>query len=147
MPWSETRKDDRLLLYQTRRPRLTKGDKILKHRPRRKFFRQGAKFRAETEIVKTRHVNFGIFPCVTTTSLRPGAYVEENVSSDMLRLRKSQAKKVKERWCKGSLAMLKESTQLGCVFQDSFPRKSFVREKEKLGSKRDVKFSKGAWHQ
>ena len=34
-----------------------------------------AKFRAVTKIetVKTRHVIFGIFPCVKTTSLRPDA--------------------------------------------------------------------------
>ena len=40
-----------------------------------------------------------------------------------------------------------ESTQLNCVSQDSYPRKSFLREEGKLGSKRAVKFSKGTWHQ
>ena len=53
-----------------------------------------AKFRAVTNSVKKkiRHVNVGILLCVKTTSLRPDAYVEENVSSDMLRLRRSPAK-------------------------------------------------------
>ena len=45
---------------------------------------------------------------------------------------------------KGSVALLQESTQLGCVSQDSCPRKSILREEGKLGSKRAVKFSKGA---
>ena len=47
---------------------------------------------------KNRHVIFGILPCVKTTSLRLDANLEENVSSDMLRLRRSQ-QEVKERWC------------------------------------------------
>ena len=51
----------------------------------------------------------------------------------------------KKRGAKGSVPLLKESTQLGCVSQDSFPRKSFLREK--LGPKHTVKFSKGTWHQ
>ena len=45
---------------------------------------KGARFRALT---KKSHVNFGILPCVKTTSLR----LEENVSSDMLRLTRSHA--------------------------------------------------------
>ena len=42
--------------------------------------------------VKTRHVKFGILPCVKTASLRPDANMEEHVSSDMLRLRRSPAR-------------------------------------------------------
>ena len=53
---------------------------------------KGAKFRADTKIVRTCHVNVGTFPCVKTTSLRPNALMEEHVSSDMLRLKKSPAK-------------------------------------------------------
>ena len=53
--------------------------------------KKGAKFRAVTKIVKIRHVDSGILPCVTTTSLRPDTYMEKHVSSDMLRLMKSPA--------------------------------------------------------
>ena len=53
---------------------------------------QGAKFRAVTKIVQTRHVNSGIFLCVKTTSLRLDANLEKHGSSDMLRLRKSPAR-------------------------------------------------------
>ena len=36
---------------------------------------------------------------------------------------------------------------MGCVSQDSYPRKSILREQGKLRSKRTVKFSPGTWHQ
>ena len=36
---------------------------------------------------------------------------------------------------------------MGCVSQDSYPRKSIPREQGKLGSKHTVKFSKGTRHQ
>ena len=57
------------------------------------------------------------------------------------------SKKSKKGGAKGSVALVKESTQLGCVSQDSHPRKSILREQGKLGSKHTVKFSKGTWHQ
>ena len=44
-------------------------------------------------VFKIRHVDSGILPCVKTTSLRPDAYVAKNADSDMLRLRRSPAKK------------------------------------------------------
>ena len=97
--------------------------------------------------VRIRLENFGILPCVKTTSLRPEANLEEHVSSDMLRPRKSLAKSRRFSGAKGSVALLKEATQLGCVSHDSYPRKSLLREEEKLGSKHAVKFSKGTWHQ
>ena len=68
---------------------------------------------------KIRHVDFGILAYVITTSLRLDAYMEENVSSDMLELIRSPEKKTKRGGAKGSVASLKESAQLGCVSQDS----------------------------
>ena len=56
-------------------------------------------------------------------------------------------KKSKKGGAKGSVALLKEPIQLGCVSQDSYPRKSVPRESGKLGSKRNVKFYTGTWHQ
>ena len=41
---------------------------------------------------KKRHVNYGILPCVKTTSLKQDANMEEHVSSDMLRLRRIPAR-------------------------------------------------------
>ena len=57
------------------------------------------------------------------------------------------SKKSKKGGAKGSVALLKESIQLGCVSQDSHPRKSILRKNGKLGSNHAVKFSKGTWHQ
>ena len=57
------------------------------------------------------------------------------------------SKKSTKGGAKGSVAILKESTQLDYASQDSFPRKSSPREPGKLGSKHAVKFSKGTWHQ
>ena len=49
-------------------------------------------------------------------------------------------KKSKKGGAKGPVAILKESIQLGCVSQDSHPRKSILREPGKLGTKHAVKF-------
>ena len=79
-------KDDRLVPNQIRRPRLTAREKHpQKHQATEMKALQpkGATFRAGTKIVTTRHVNFGIFPCVKTTCLRLDSNMEENVSSDM----------------------------------------------------------------
>ena len=57
------------------------------------------------------------------------------------------SKKSKKGGARGSVALLKESAQFGCVFQDSHLRKSILREERKFGTKRAVKFSKGTWHQ
>ena len=48
---------------------------------------------------------------------------------------------------KGSVALMKESFQLGCVSQDSYQRKSIPCERRKFGSNRTVKFSNDTWHQ
>ena len=64
-----------------------------------------------------------------------------------LRQKEKPSKKFKKGCAKGSVAMLKESSQLGCVSHDSYPRKSILREPGKLGSRHAVKFSKGTWHQ
>ena len=47
-------------------------------------------------------------------------------------------KKSKKDGAKGSVALLNEFTRLGCVSQDSYPRKSILRELGKLGSKHAV---------
>ena len=65
-----------------------------------------------------------------------------NAIFDMLRQKEKPSKKSKKGGAKGSVAILKELIQLGCVSQDSCPRKSVLREEGKLGSKHAVKFSK-----
>ena len=70
-----------------------------------------------------------------------------NVISDTLRLTGKPNKKSNKGGAKGSVATLKESFQLGGVSQDSYSRKSILREPGMLGSKHAVKFFKGTWHQ
>ena len=50
-------------------------------------------------------------------------------------------KKLKKGAAKGSVAILRESTQLSCVSQGSYPRKSILRGPGVLGSRHTVKFS------
>ena len=57
------------------------------------------------------------------------------------------SKRSKKGGAKGSVAILKESIQLGFASQDSYLTKCIVREPGKLGSKHAVKFSIGTWHQ
>ena len=64
----------------------------------------------------------------------------------MLRRRRSPAKN-KKGGAKGSVALLKECSQWGCVSQDAHRRKSILRKEGKLGSNHAVTFSKGTWHQ
>ena len=90
---------------------------------------------------KNGHVDFGIFPCVKTTSICGRKCLFRHVEAE------KPSKNSKKGGTKGSVALLKESTQVGCVSQDSHPRNSVLREKGKLGSKHAVNFSKGTWHQ
>ena len=69
-----------------------------------------------------------------------------NVISDTWRQKESPARSRRKVVRKDQLRSLKESRQLGCVSQDSYPRKSVPCELGKLGTKRAVKFSKGTMH-
>ena len=64
-----------------------------------------------------------------------------NAISDMLRQKESLTEV--EGGAKGSVAILKESFQSGCVSQDSYPRKSILREHGKMGPKHTVKILQG----
>ena len=58
-----------------------------------------------------------------------------------------EADKKPSKKSKNGVALLKESLQLGCASQDSYPRKSILREQGKLGSNRTVKFTNDTCHQ
>ena len=90
------------------------------------------------ESARIRHVTCGTLPCVAITSLNPDARMVKNVNSEM-------QQKVEEIAGKGSVALLKESIQLGCVSHDSYLRKPILRKERKLGSNHTVKFSKVTW--
>ena len=88
--------------------------------------------------------NFWHPPVCLNCKSGSGCKYGDNVDSDTLRL--MGCKKSKKSCVKGSVALLKESTQLGCVSQGSHPTKSTPLEEGKFGSNHTVKFSKGTWH-
>ena len=104
----------------------------------------GAESRADTENVTTRHVIVGILPCVKITSLHRDAKFGAQCLFRCTEADGQPSKKSKKGGAQGSVALLKESIQLGCVSQDSYPRKSFLGN---MGSMHAVNFSKGTWHQ
>ena len=61
-----------------------------------------------------------------------------NAISDMLRQKESPASSQRKGGAKGSVAILKELKQLGCVSQDSCPRKTILCEQGNLGSQHTV---------
>ena len=63
--------------------------------------------------------------------------------SDTLGTGGQPSTKPKKSGGRGTVALLKETVQMGCVFQGSPQKKSILREIEKLGSNHTVKFSKG----
>ena len=104
------------------------------------------KFHADSNSVEIRHVNSGILPCLNYKSEKGSVY------GDKCHFRHVEAegkprKRSKKGGAKGSVAMLKESTHLGCASQDSVPRKSILREPGRLGSKHAVKFFEGTLEQ
>ena len=74
------------------------------------------------------------------------ANMATNVDSGTMRLMGSPTKKSKNSGVKGSVALLKEFSQLGWASHDSDPRKSIPREVGQLGSNHTVNFSKGTSH-
>ena len=72
----------------------------------------------------------------------PDAHTAINAVSDMFRQKESPTRSRRKVVQKDQF-ILKESVQLGCVSQDSYPSESVLREPGKLESKHAVKFSKG----
>ena len=105
----------------------SRGEKVLLEGKVRKRARNISK-----EIARIRRVIISIVPNVEITNL----YRDAN----------SASKKSKKSGGGGSVALLKESVQLGCVSQDTeTPKKSILQKGEKLGSNRAAKFTKGTW--
>ena len=88
--------DNRPLLHQTRRHRLTgRYPQKVQAAEERALLEQEERFRAEfslRESARVRHVIFGPFPCVSITRLNQDANMATNVDSDTLRLMPGPAK-------------------------------------------------------
>ena len=74
----------------------------------------------KVESVRARHVIVGTLPCVSITSLNQDAKTAKNADSDTLRLYGQPSKKCKKSGVKGSVALMKESFQLGCLCVSRF---------------------------
>ena len=89
-------KDNRPLLHQKRRHRLTERyPEKVQAAEEKVLLEQEARFRADISLGKsarTRHVIWGTLPCVSISSVNQDANLEEHISSDMLRLMPSPAK-------------------------------------------------------
>ena len=93
------KKDDRLLLHPIRRQNRPMARDKNPHRDQainRKALWTRVKFHANSNSVKIRHINSGIFPCVWITSLKMMCYMATNAISDMLMQKERPAKKSKK---------------------------------------------------
>ena len=123
---------------------LTKGEKKLqKHQatewkaPQTK----GEKFRAVANIVKNPSRKFWHPPVCQNCKSETGCKFGRTCFCSHVEAEEQPRKKSKEGGAKGSVVLLKQSTHVGCVSRDSYPRKSILREEGKFGSQRAVKFS------
>ena len=81
---------------------------------------------------KIRHVVTGILPCENYKS-ETGCMYGKRCHFRHVEAEETPSKKSKNGVAKGSVALFKESSQLGCVSRDSHPRKSILRKEGKLG--------------
>ena len=114
---------------------------------KRRILAREVRFCVEIKIVTTRRESFASSRVSELQVRKKVVFMAINADSDMLRNTWSPTRSRKQGGAKGSVAVLKEATQLGCVSQDSYPRKSILRESGKLGTNHAVKLSKGTWHQ
>ena len=139
--------DNHPLLHQKRRHRLTeRNPQKVQVAEEKVLLEHEVRFRAKFylgENVRARHVLIGTLSVCLNYKSESECTYREKADPDALRLMGSPAKIRRKSGVKGSVALLKESIPLGCVSQDSHPRKSFLRKEGKSGSNRTVKFSKG----
>ena len=130
------KKDNRPLLHQKRRHRLTRRYPQKVHAAEmRTLLEQEERFRADMllgESVCIRHVFFGTLPCIVITSLNHDAHMAKNCRFRHVGVDVQPSRESKKSGVKCSVASLKESFQLACVSRASHPRKSVLRKEEKM---------------
>ena len=105
-------KDDRPLPQPIQKQRLT-----VKKATERKVL---------TQIVKIRHADSGTLSVCLNYKSEKGCVHGDKCHFRHVEADEKPSKKSKKGGAKGSVALLKESTQLGCVSQDSYPRKHLM---------------------
>ena len=117
-------------MHQTRRPRLTKGEIFFKKKTNRPLQTKGVNIRAITGFVKKNpSCKFWHPPACQNYQSETGCIYGNKCYFRHVEADETPSKKSKKDGAKGSVALLKESTQLGCVSQDSYPRKSSIQRK------------------
>ena len=140
------KKDNRLLLRQNRRHRQT--ERNLQAQKRKSFKNRGRIACRNFLRRKCTNPSCNLWhpPLCVSHKSGSGCTNGEKCHFRHVEAEGKTSKRAKKGGAKGSVAILKESTQWCCVSQDSYPRKSILHEPGKLGSNHTVKFSKGTWH-
>ena len=131
-------KDNRPLLHQIQRQRLTgKNPSTDQAAEVRALGQEGADSRADKKSSQHPSCNYW-HPPVSELQVRNRMQSWQQVLPN---------KRSKKGGRKGSVELLKESIQLGCVSQELRPRKSILWKEGALRPNHAVHFSKGTWHQ
>ena len=136
------KKDDRLLPHQFRRPRLTNGRKLIKNSREESSSDKRREIPCRFKFCKNPSCKFWHSLVCQNYKPETGCMYGRKHSFRHVEADETPSTKSKKGCAKGSVARLKESIQLGCVSQDSSPRKFILREPGKLGSRHAVKFSR-----
>ena len=139
-------KDDRPLPHQIRRPRLTARKKNLQNNQATEMKDKRSKIPCRYRSCNNLSCGYWHLPVCQNYRCNTGCTFCDKCRFRHVEAEEKPSKKSKKGGAKGSVALLKESFQVGCVSQDSHPRKSIPRKEGRLASNRTVKFSKGAWH-
>ena len=127
---SQRQKDDRLLLHPTRRQnRLTASDKNPQCQAiNKKALWKRAKFHAYSKSAKIPSCKLWHPPLCLNYKSEKRCVHGDKCHVRHVEAERKPSKKSRKSGAKGSFALLKESIQLGCVSQASYPRKFNVNQ-------------------
>ena len=127
-------KDDRLLSHQVRRPRLTKGEKIFFKKnirqQRWKVCGQKERNSVPKQNVITRHVAYGILPCVKNNKSQTGCKFGSKCFFRHVDAEEKPSKKSKKGGAKGSVALFEGVYTTGLYLKILYPRSLFYVRRE-----------------
>ena len=126
-------KGNRPLPHQVRRPRLTASEKNAQKNQAtgmKALQTKGAKFRADTENCNNPSCSCWHPPVCLNYKSETGCKFGNKCDFRHVEADKKPSRKSKKGGAKGPVALLKESTQLCCVSQDSFRQNLFYVKKE-----------------
>ena len=126
---------------QTDWRRATKNPQTNQARKRKALQIEGARFHADTEFEKNRHVSFGTLPCVRIRGLKKAIYGDKTLFRHVQAAGKR--KEVQKDQLRCWMNLYNWVVYLKILIRESL----FYVNLENLGSKHAANFSKGTWHQ